>query len=117
MAYEKLGLGIHAGYAGVDLRGKLHLFAKQDTDGRFILAGAGETAFGVIYEEADTNGPVSVQYSDIVKVKCGGVIAAGADVGVGANGVAVAYSSGTKMGKALEAGVLDQIIPMMIDRS
>lgn len=116
MAYERVpGAFLHAGYAGADLSAKLYYFAKQDTDEKFVLAGAGERPFGVIKEGDIADRPVTVQYGGISKAICGGNIAAGASLGVDTDGKAVTYASGVRVGKALQAGVANAIIAVQLD--
>lgn len=62
--------------------------------------------------------PMAVDNGAIVKVECGGTVAAGADVGSDNVGRAITAVSGVGNyvgGRALEAGVLGQIIEVRIN--
>ena len=74
--------------------------AATDTEkGLFIkptgaVCGAGETALGISYDEADENGDLAVVLDGIVEVQCGGSVNAGDFVKSDANGKAVAAEAG-----------------------
>jgi len=77
------------------------LFIKHDG----TVCGAGETALGISYDEADENGDLAVVLDGIVEVQAGGSISAGDFVKSDANGKAVAAEAGdTALGYALEDG-------------
>jgi len=66
------------------------LFIKHDG----TVCGAGETALGISYDEADENGDLAVVLDGIVEVQAGGSISAGDFVKSDANGKAVTAEAG-----------------------
>lgn len=87
------------------------LFIKHDG----TVCGAGETALGVSYDEADENGDLAVVLDGIVEVQCGGSVNAGDFVKSDANGKAVTAEAGdTATGIALEDGAEDVTVLVKI---
>lgn len=77
------------------------LFVKPNGE----VCGAGETALGASYDEADENGDLAVVLNGIVEVQCGGSVNAGDFVKSDANGKAVTAEAGdTANGIAVEDG-------------
>ncbi len=87
--------------SGADVNTEKGLFIKHDGS----VCGAGDTALGISYDEADENGDLAVVLDGIVEVQAGGSISAGEFVKSDANGKAVAAEAGdTALGYALEDG-------------
>jgi hypothetical protein len=101
--------------AGANLATEQYSFLKVDTAGAVVLAGAGEDVDGVLMNDPASGRVAQVAVDGIVKVKCGGTIAAGASVASNASGKAVAATTGQMVaGKALEAGVTGRIISVLL---
>lgn len=100
--------------AGANLAAEQFSFLKIDTSGNVVLAGLGEDVDGVLVNEPTSGRVAQVAINGIVKVKCGGTIAAGAAVASNATGKAIAATTGQMVaGKALEAGVAGRIISVL----
>lgn len=122
MAIQKLVEGLtYAAEAGEDLTGDLNKFVKLDNNGRVVLCGNDEKPLGTLFEEAAVDasgterGAASVQLGGIAKVIAGGVIAAGARVACGANGLAkagttnpagIALSAATGSGSVISVALI-----------
>jgi hypothetical protein len=50
----------------------------------------------------------------VAKVKLGGTVAPGDDIGSDANGLGVKVTTGARVGKALYAGVSGDVIPVFV---
>ena len=120
MAIQKVNESdLYARNAGADLSGNLHYLAKVDTDADIILTAArADAALGVVFEAAVADKPVTVQTGGIGKVICGEAIAAGEQIGCGADGKAIdADTAGDYViGIALGAGSTDEIISFQFAR-
>lgn len=107
---------------GANLTGKLFHFVKLDSNGRVVLAGAGELIYGVIVEEPKGTAVgkyVTVQTEGIAKVEANGNIASGALVASDGNGKAVTASgAGTRTAGINESpsAVDGDIISLNLDR-
>ena len=95
-----------AGAAITDVRGHA---VKFDSNGKVVLAGAGDTPLGIGIMTSGDQGAVAqgadvdIQHKDIGLVAAGGAIAKGANLSVGAGGVFVTASEGAVVAIALEA--------------
>lgn len=93
-----------AGAVIADVRGRA---VKFDENGKFVLAGAGESVIGVGIMTNDVNvqpdQDVDVQIKDIGLVYAGAAIKKGDELAAGADGVMVPASSGAVCAIALEA--------------
>lgn len=100
--------------ASADLSAKQFTFVALDAAGKVASPSAGAFADGVLFNNPKSGEPASVALTPgkVLKVKCGGNIAAGAEIATDANGAAItATTSGhIKVGKALEAGVSGRVI-------
>jgi len=97
--------------AGADLSAAQFKFVKLDSAAEAVLAGNGESAFGVCLVGALEDNAATVVVTGKTMVKCGGTVTAGGAVGIDAAGLAVdAASTDIIMGYATEAGVTSQII-------
>jgi hypothetical protein len=117
MATEKYVESLsYARNAGADLSEKLHYLAKIDTDDDVVLAGDGEAVLGVIWEAAEENDPVTVQFGGIAKVYAGATFNAGVKVASNGSGQAVLASTGEfAFGIALEsADAIGQIVSVAL---
>lgn len=104
---------LYARNAGADLSEKLHYLVKVDSDGDIILTSARtDAAIGVIYEAADQDKPVTIQFGGIGKVICGETIAAGERICPGTDGRALDAdtASDVVVGIALQGGDENEII-------
>lgn len=111
----------HESYeAGADLTEKQFLVVKRGSDGKVVVAGAGE-GHGVL-----DNAPAAGETADLVtdgttKVRAGGTIAINSPVIANADGEAIAATFGTSegliFGTAREAAVDGQIIAVRVDFS
>lgn len=103
--------------ASADLSAKQFTFVALDAAGKVASPSAGAFVDGVIFNNPKTGEPASVaiEHGQKLKVKCGGNIAAGAEIASDANGAAItATTSGhIKVGKALEAGVAGRVIEIV----
>ena len=80
--------------AASDLSGKLHYFAKIDSNGLLDLAADGGPVAGVIVEGAALGYPATVAFGAIGKVICAEAITPGAILASDTNGKAVAAAAG-----------------------
>ncbi len=93
-----------AGAVLADVRGRA---VKFNGDGKIVLAGAGDTVFGVGIMTNDVNiqpgADVDIQMKDIGAVYAGAPITKGSELSAGADGVMVPASSGAICAIALES--------------
>ena len=93
-----------AGAVLADVRGKA---VKFDEQGNIVLAGAGDTVFGIGImtnnENIQPNEDVDIQIKDIGLVYAGEAIKKGVELSAGADGVMVPATSGAVCAIALEA--------------
>lgn len=100
--------------AGFDASAAKHHFVVHDgTD--LALCGDGARADGVLYSAPGSGEAGEVQLlGGILRVECGGTIAAGANVASNATGEAVVATTGEViLGRALEAGADGRIISVL----
>lgn len=95
-----------------DVTGKtfVKITATRDATTGLVKVGpgtAGSNAFGVASADIASGATGSILRGGLVFVTAGGSITAGARVEVGANGKAVAFSSGIAVGTACETGSSD----------
>ena len=97
--------------AGADLSAAQFKFVKLDAAAEAVLAGNGESAFGVCLVGALEDNAATVVVTGKTMVKAGGTVTAGGAVASDAAGLCVdAASNDIVMGYATEAGVTSQII-------
>lgn len=103
--------------AGADMSAKQFTFISLDSDGEVVSPSAGAFVDGVLFNNPKTgeSASVAIKQGQKLKVKCGGNIAAGAEIATDASGAAItATTSGhLKVGKALEAGVNGRVIEIV----
>lgn len=80
--------------AAADLTAKQFYAVKIDSNGQAALAGAGESAIGIVQNNPAAGSPASVMISGTSKAKAGGNITAGAKVAANSSGVFVAATTG-----------------------
>jgi len=119
MALHKLVEGLTwTAEAGADLRTHLNKFVTINANGEAVLPSSGAAVVGTIYEVnlsgSAPYGPVTIQLGGVAKVVAGGTISAGQEVEVGANGTAVAKTSGVVVGIALASGASGEVIPVLL---
>lgn len=98
-----------------DLSANQYQFVTINASGQVALTADAAAADGVLYGAPAAAGRATdVAIGGIVKVKCGGTVTAGAQVGSGANGLANdAAASDIILGRALEAGTSGSIISIL----
>lgn len=91
-------------------------FAKVQADGTVVLAGAGDAAIGVVRGKVGLGHAIEIGFSGRMLVILGGTVAAGASVQSDANGAAITYASGEKLGTTLTGGVAGDVSDVLFDR-
>lgn len=111
------GADFDAKMAGADLSDKVNYLAKIDTDGDIVLAGNTQLVYGIIFEAAEENYPVTVQVKGLGKAVAGAAIAAGARVMSNGDGKAVTSGGTGDFGIARSSvNAEDEIVEIEIDR-
>lgn len=102
--------------ASADLSANQYLFHKVDSSSNLELAGAADRALGILQNKPDALGvPAEVAIAgDISLLKIAGTIAAGADIESDAAGKGVVFSAGARCALALEGGVVNDLIKVLI---
>lgn len=101
--------------AAADLSAKQYCLVKQDATGKLVLCGAGQAAIGALKDAPALGSQGTVVTLGVAKVICGGVVGVGANLASDAAGKAVAAGANDAVvGVALEAGVLNQIISVLM---
>lgn len=105
--------------AGQDLSAAQFKFVTVASDGQVNPTGAGVLADGVLQNDPNAAGvPAAVAIGGVSRVVCGATVAAGALVMSNATGQAVTATTGNEvLGKALVAGVVNAIIPVLLKMS
>ena len=85
MAYEDAGKQISLP-AGADLSGSQYCAVKVNASGQVVLAGAGETAIGILQNKPTSGRVATVMVSGVSKMVAGGAVAAGSLVAADATG-------------------------------
>ena len=113
-------LGVYTGVPGrpgpaVPNSGNIFRFVKVTGDGVVGLAGAGEDAIGVVQNkpQGDTHA-ATVGIRGISNVVLGGTVTAGAEVESNADGQAVAFTAGVKLGVVIAGGGTGEIVPVLL---
>ena len=114
MAFEIPGFVLGVLEAGDDLTAAQYRFVDGTAGDNIGLAAAASRPLGVLNNAPAEGGVCEIVTSGVAKVKCDGTIAEFAQVQVGASGGAVTLASGYAIGKALEAGVANQVISVML---
>lgn len=107
--------------AGADLSASQNFFVKQDTSNEkeVVLAAANtDKVFGIVINEPESGDAADVVYSGGTYVKLGGTVAIDDFLGSDANGKAVTVSTTGNYyaARALKAGVLNDLIPVVMER-
>lgn len=119
MAYEYrtpgLSFGNHTANADYSAASAQYRFVTTDGSKGITYTGDGALAHGVLYNKPASGAAAQVELlGQILKVRAGGTVAAGANVASDANGQAVTATTGEYiLGEALEAGVSGQIISVL----
>ena len=94
--------------AGAEIAAGSGKAVKYNSEGKVVLAGAGEAICGVLImqteEKVATGDIVTVQFKDIGIVAAGGTFAKGDALSADANGAFVKATSGKAVARALDAG-------------
>ncbi|GGB00511.1 hypothetical protein GCM10011491_30890 [Brucella endophytica] len=98
--------------AGADLSASQYLFGVVGAAG-VTVAAAGAVADGVIDSNPTAGQAFPFAIGDVVEIKLGATLAAGATVASDATGQAVTAAAGAQLGKLLEGGVAGDIVPML----
>lgn len=93
-----------------------YCFVKVQADGSVILGGNGDACIGVTRGKASLGHAIEVGISGRMLVQLGGTVVAGASLQCDANGHAITYASGEKMGTSLTGGVAGDISDVLLDR-
>ncbi len=114
-------IGIYTGFPGIPGSasphgGKQYHFVKVTGAHTAGLAGAAEKAHGVLQNKPQQPGAAAtVAIRGVSKVVASGVIAAGTEVEADANGQAVGFTAGQKLGVTLEAaGGAGELVPVLL---
>ena len=100
--------------AGADLSAQQFGLLVVNASGQVVLAGAGADVDGVLFNAPIAGRVAEVAIDGVVKVKAGGVFAAGANLASNAAGLAVVATTGQAVfGKALEAGAVGRIVSVL----
>jgi len=106
MSYQDC-LGVRA---GADLSGKQYMAIEVAG----TVAGSEVAAFGVLQNKPKSGEDASLCYQGRTKVKAGGALTVGAQLGVNSTGYFVAVSSGPSVGRAINAvasgGIADAVV-------
>ncbi len=105
--------------AGQDMSGTgtEYRFCVVQADGTVIVnTNAGAKCLGVLNGKAPLGAPVEVGIGGRNLVVLGGTVVAGGDVESDANGAAIAYSSGERLGTSLTGGSAGDISDIVFDR-
>lgn len=104
---------------GADLSGKQYTLVKFGADKDTIVScGADEKAVGVLMSAPSSaiGEVVEVAVDGGAKVRCNGNVTLGESVGSAAAGLLKDQAAGWAIGVAMDAGVANDIIPILIDR-
>lgn len=99
--------------AGVDLSDHLFYAAKIE-DGKLVLAGAGETPLGAIYETAPLGRPATVAFGALVNFVAGAAIASGEAVAVAADGRLAPAGTAAGFGIAVKAAAEGEVLEVVL---
>lgn len=119
MAYEyrarERAFSSHTANADYSADAAQYRFVTTDGSGGVSYTGDGALAHGVLYNKPASGEAAEVALlGDILRVRAGGTIAAGANVASDANGQAVTATSGEViLGECLEGGASGQIISVL----
>lgn len=102
--------------AGADLSASQFLFGVVGSDGRVTAAGAGAVADGVIDGAALEDQAIPFAIGGVVEIKLGATLAQGATVASAADGRAATAAAGAQLGKLLEGGDEDDVVPMLWEK-
>lgn len=112
-----------AGALGAEMKGDPSFLAvKFNTDGNLVLAGAGESAIGIITPGCGENLPagdeVTVQIKESGLARVGSAVSCGDALACGADGKLVKAAAGTFiLGYALSAAAADETVKLQITKS
>jgi hypothetical protein len=115
MAYEIPGFVNGVLVAGDDLRAAQYRFVDGTAGDKIGLAAGAGHSLGVLNNAPPEGGVCEIVTSGVAKVKCDGPIAEFAGVQVGANGGGAVLAAGIRVGTALEAALLNQVISVQLE--
>jgi len=111
------GADFDALFAGADLTSALMLCARIGSDGRLVLAGAGDVVYGVITEVGNVNDPVTVQVRAMGKVIAGAAVNYGVRIASDGNGKAVQGTTGVFGIARNSVSAANQVLEFEFDRN
>lgn len=114
MAYEIPGFVLGTLNAGDDLSTSQYRFVVGTAGDAVGLAPAAGQPLGTLNNSPDEGDTCEIVTSGVAKVKCDGVVTEHGLIEVGASGGAVDLAAGFAVGRALEAGVLNQVISVRL---
>lgn len=113
MAYQKPGICDSFETVSASLVDKEYLFAKLDTAGKVLLAGAGELAIGTVQEGKAVGQHSTIMITGITKIVAGAAFNAGVKLAADAAGKARLATTGQQVvAISLQAaGAADEVVP------
>lgn len=114
MAYEIPGFVLGVLLAGDDLSVKQYRFVNLDAGDNVGVAAAASQPLGSLNNAPAEGDVCEIVTSGVAKVICDDTVTEGGLVEVGTNGGADDIASGFAVGRALEAGVVNQIISVRL---
>lgn len=112
-ATSSISVNSGADYSNTSAQTGSNRFVTLQADGRFLLASANDQAIGVLTRNTPLDVPGRIVERGVVPIILGGTVAAGAKVGAGALGVALATAT-TFLGVAIRGGTIGQIVPIKL---
>lgn len=114
MAVSQLEFCLGGRTAATDFTGKQFHFAKLALNGQVALCGNGEAGLGIIQDEPKQGQAVNVAIHGISKAVAGGNISEGDALQANAAGKAITKGAGVELAVALESGVANQLISVLL---
>jgi hypothetical protein len=114
MAYEIPGFVLGTLLAGDDLTNAQYRFVVGAEGDAVGLAAAGTQPLGTLNNAPDEGEVCEIVTSGVAKVKCDGEVTEHGLIEIGASGGAVDLTTGFAVGRALEAGVTNQVISVRL---
>jgi len=100
--------------AGADLSSNQFCTVFIDTDGTAKLAADGKNADGILQNNPKQDQAAAVAVFGISKAKIGDTVTVGEMLEMGTSGTLVPYNDAVVIGKALEAGAVNNIISVLL---
>lgn len=97
------------GVPAANLAGKRYTFVGYNANGDIVTPAAGAKSIGVTYEPNDVGQPTQVVASGFAFITLGAALTAGTEVQVGADGKAVAFTTGRSAGVLAVGGASGDI--------